>query len=76
MDNTITPESAGVCGQSSDSADNLRTEIEIGANVVALFKLPMPVKALAGIIEHVEVVHGRELRMTENPKGWLQFFKP
>ncbi len=25
MDNTITPESAGVCGQSSNSADNMRT---------------------------------------------------
>lgn len=52
------------------------TKIEIGTNVVALIKLPMPVKELAGMIEHFEVVHGRELRMTEQPKGWLQVFKP
>jgi hypothetical protein len=67
-------ESAGVCGQSSNSADILRTQIEIGANVVALFKLPMPVKELAGIIRHLEVVHGRELLMMEKPKGWFSFF--
>lgn len=50
--------------------------IEIGANVVALVKLPVPVTELAGVIEHLEVVHGRELRMTEQPQGWLQFLKP
>lgn len=52
------------------------TKIEIGANVVALFKLPMPVKELADIIKHIEVACGRDLRMMEQPKGWLQLFKP
>jgi len=50
--------------------------IEINSNVVALFKLPIPLQELASIIEHLEVVHkGHELRMLEQPKGWLQFFK-
>jgi hypothetical protein len=75
MSTSTLPESAGTCGQLSNSADILRTEIEIGANVVvAFFKLPMPVKELAGIIKHIEVAYGRELRMIEQPKGWLQFF--
>jgi hypothetical protein len=47
MDTTPLPLSAGSCGQSTDSADNLRTPIEINANTVALVKLPMPVKELA-----------------------------
>ncbi len=50
--------------------------IEIGSNVVALFKLPMPVKELAGIIKRIEKAYGGELRITEQPKGWLQFFTP
>jgi hypothetical protein len=51
--------------------------IEINSNVVALFKLPIPLQELASTIEHLEVVHkGHELRMLEQPKGWLQFFKP
>ena len=51
--------------------------IEIDSNVVALFKLPIPLQELASIIKHLEVVHkGHELRMLEQPKGWLQFFKP
>jgi hypothetical protein len=56
--------------------DILRTEIEINTNTVALVKLPMPVKELAGMIEHLEQAHGKELRMTEQPKGWLSFFQP
>jgi len=76
MNNNTTPGFAGTCGQSSDSADNLRTEIEIGSNVLALVKLPMPVKELAGIIMHLEQAHGAELRMIEKPKGWLNFFNP
>ncbi len=58
------------------ASENLRTEIEIGANTVALVKLPMPVKDLAGMIQHLEKAHGKELRMAEDPKGWLKFFKP
>lgn len=50
--------------------------IEIGSNVIALFKLPMPVKELAGVVEHLERSYGAELRMIEKPQGWLQFFKP
>jgi len=50
--------------------------IEITPNVVALFKLPMPVAKLAAIVDHMEGMHGKELRMMEKPKGWLHFFKP
>lgn len=60
----------------ADSADNLRTGIEIGPNVVALLKMPVPVKELAAIIDHVQVAYGPGLRIAEKPKGWLQFFKP
>lgn len=54
----------------------MSSPIEISLNVVALFKLPMPVKELAGVVEHLERSYGAELRMMEKPKGWLQFFKP
>jgi hypothetical protein len=54
----------------------MSTPIEIASNAVALLKLPMPVKELARIIEGLEVSYGAELRMTEQPKGWLQFFHP
>lgn len=50
--------------------------IEISANAVALLKLPMPVQELAGVIDHLEKIYGEGLRMMEEPKGWLQFFKP
>lgn len=76
MSNTTHTGLAGSCGQSSDSADILRTQIEINTNTVALVKLPMPVQELAGMIEHLEEAHGKELRMTEQPKGWLNFFHP
>lgn len=77
MNTPTLPSSAGSCGQSPESADKLRTQIELNTNTVALIKLPMPVKELAGIIERLEVVHrGQELRMTEQPKGWLNFFLP
>jgi hypothetical protein len=59
----------------SHQAPNLGERFEIASNVVALFKLPMPIAELAGIVEHFEVIYGRELRMTEQPKGWLQFLK-
>lgn len=54
----------------------MSSPIEITSNVVALFKLPMPVKELAGVIEHLESSCGAELRMEEKPRGWLQIFKP
>ena len=60
----------------STTTQQPETQIEIGANAVALFKLPMPVKQLAGIIEQLDAAHGGELHMIEQPKGWLQFFKP
>ncbi len=62
--------------QPPPTADKLRTQIELNTNTVALIKLPISVKPLAGIIEHLDKVHGIELRMTEQPKGWLNFFTP
>ena len=69
------------CAGMADPAREIQAmrdaRIEINSNVVALFKLPIPLQELASIIEHLEVVHkGHELRMLEQPKGWLQFFKP
>lgn len=58
------------------SDQELPTSIEVPADAVALVKLPMPVKELAGMIQHLEKAHGKELRMAECPKGWLKFFKP
>lgn len=54
----------------------MSTPIEIGSNVVALLQLPIAVKPLASIIHDLEKAYGKDLRMTEQPKGWLQFFKP
>jgi hypothetical protein len=51
-------------------------QIELDSNFVALFKLPIPLKKLAGIIDHMEGTYGNGLRMQERPKGWLQFFTP
>ena len=75
---------AAECGQYADKAtEKIMAEtrrqpetLEIGANVVALLKCPLPVKELAGIIDHVQIAYGPGLRMMEKPKGWLQFFKP
>jgi hypothetical protein len=52
------------------------TQMEIGANVVALVKLPMRVEELDGIIKSLLAVHGKGLCMMEQPQGWLQFLKP
>lgn len=76
METPTTPGFAGNCGQSANSADNLRTGIEIGSNVVAVLKMPVPVKELAAIIDHVQVAYGPGLRFAEKPKGWLQFLTP
>lgn len=50
--------------------------IEIVSNAVAMFRLPMPLEGLANIIKQLESSYGPDLRMTEQPKGWLQFFEP
>lgn len=67
---------APMCGQSPQNADNMRTEIELAANAVALLKMPMPVKELAAIIDHSQAAYGPGLRLIEQPKGWLQLFRP
>lgn len=50
--------------------------VEVAANAVALFRLPMPLEGLANVIKQLETSYGPHLRMTEQPKGWLQFFEP
>lgn len=56
--------------------DGPREEIEITGTTVALLKLPFPVGELVAIMKALEKQHGRNLRMMEQPKGWLNFFEP
>ena len=65
-----------MCGQSPQNADNVRTEIELAANAVAVLKMPVPVKELAAIIDNAQAAYGPGLRFTEQPKGWLQLCRP
>lgn len=71
--NTTTPPPTQPTVQDVNPAN---LQIEIGENVVALLKCPVPVAELAGMIDHIQEAYGYGLRFMEKPKGWLQFFKP
>lgn len=60
----------------SETPSEHSQNIEVGSNVVALVKLPISFGDLAVMIERMTNAYGTDLRMMEEPKGWIQFFKP
>lgn len=43
---------------------------------VARVRFPVGTADLVDFIAVIERIHGRDLKMREEPKGWLQFLKP
>jgi hypothetical protein len=43
---------------------------------VASFRLPIHASGLADLVTLLERIYGRELRMREQPQGWMQISTP